>query len=159
MDCVIILYYGGSVNEQFELICMRRHFLTFEKLPQFKELVCRARSSVASGPGTMRQRNMNSYFTQREGGRLYGTARTDQQEYGAEFELNGSKPSVANPKRIFLTSLVKSASKLSSTFHTSPSEGCTMSPSFSRMSSLCHLICLTVLLEINNRFKRGVIGK
>jgi hypothetical protein len=36
----------------------------------------------------MRQRNMNSYVIQRDGGRLYGTAKTDQQEYDAEFVLN-----------------------------------------------------------------------
>jgi hypothetical protein len=34
------------------------------------------------------QRNMNSYFMQREGGRLYRIAKTDQQEYGAEFVSN-----------------------------------------------------------------------
>jgi hypothetical protein len=52
----------------------------------------------ASRPGTMRQRNMNSNFVQRFGGRLYDTVKMGQQEYGAEFILNGSKPSVANPK-------------------------------------------------------------
>jgi hypothetical protein len=50
------------------------------------------------GPGMMRQWNMNSYFIQRDGGRLYNKAKTGQQEYGAEFVLNGSKPSVVNPK-------------------------------------------------------------
>jgi hypothetical protein len=107
----------------------------------------------ASGPGTMRQRIMNSYFMQRECGRLYRTAKTNQQEYGVEFVLNGLKSSVSNPKLTFLSSQAKSASKLSSTFHASPSEGCTMSPSFSRMPSLCHLMCLAVLLEINNCLK------
>jgi hypothetical protein len=96
---------------------------------------------------------MNSNFIQRDGGRFYGTAKTSQQEYGVELVLNGSKPSVANPKRTFLTSLAKSTSNLLSTFHTSPSEGCPMTQSFSRMPSLCHLMCLVVLLEINNRFK------
>jgi hypothetical protein len=101
----------------------------------------------------MRQRNMNSNFIQRDGGRLYDTAKTGQQEYDAELVLNGSKPSVANPKRTFLASIAKSTSNPSSTFHASPSEGCPMTPSFSRMPSLCHLMCLVILLEINNRFK------
>jgi hypothetical protein len=76
-----------------------------------------------------------------------------------KFILNGSKSSVANPKQIFLASLAKSASNLSSIYHASPSEGCPMTLSFLRMPSLYLLMCLTVLLEINNRFKRGVIGK
>jgi hypothetical protein len=107
----------------------------------------------------MRQRNMNSNFIQRDGGRFHGTTKMGQQEYGAEFVLNGSKSSVANLKQTFLASLAKFASNLPSTFHASPSEGCLMTPSFSCMPSLCHLICLAVFLEINNRFKRGVIGK
>jgi hypothetical protein len=57
----------------------------------------------------MRQRITNSYFIQRDGGRLYDTAKTGQQEFGAEFVLNGSKPSVGNPKQTFLASLAKSA--------------------------------------------------
>jgi hypothetical protein len=107
----------------------------------------------------MRQRNINSYFIQRDGGRFYGTTKMGHQEYGAEFVLIGSKASVANPKQTFLVSLAKFASNMSSTFHASPSEGCTMTPSFSCMPSLYHLMCLIVLLEINNHFKRGVIGK
>jgi hypothetical protein len=102
---------------------------------------------------------MNSNFIQRDGGRLYGIAKMGQQEYGVEFVLNGSKPSVTNPKRTFLASLAKFVSNLSSTFHASRSEGCPMTPSFSHMSALFYLICLVVLLEINNHFKRGVIGK
>jgi hypothetical protein len=35
MDRVIVLYYGGSVNEQLELIGMRQHVLTFGEPPQF----------------------------------------------------------------------------------------------------------------------------
>jgi hypothetical protein len=57
----------------------------------------------------MSQRNMNSYFIQKEGGRLYVTAKIGHQEYGVEFVLNGSKPFVDNPKRTFLASLAKSA--------------------------------------------------
>jgi hypothetical protein len=35
---------------------------------------------------------------QRDGGRLYDTTKMGQQEYGVEFVLNGSKPSIANLK-------------------------------------------------------------
>jgi hypothetical protein len=103
--------------------------------------------------------NMNSNFIQRDCGRMYNTAKMGQQEYGVEFVLNGSKPYVVNLKQTFLASLVMFASNLSSTFHASPSEGCPMTPSFSHMPSLCHLMCLVVLFEINNSFKRGVIGE
>jgi hypothetical protein len=34
-----------------------------------------------SGPGMIKQRNINSYFIQREGGRLYGITKIDQHEY------------------------------------------------------------------------------
>jgi hypothetical protein len=37
---------------------------------------------------------------------LYNTAKTGQQEYGAEFILNESKPSVTNLMRTFLASLI-----------------------------------------------------
>jgi hypothetical protein len=62
---------------------------------------------------------MNSNYIQRDGDRLYGIAKASQQEYGVELVLNGSKPSVANPKQTFLASLAKSASNLLSTFHAS----------------------------------------
>jgi hypothetical protein len=117
------------------------------------------RGPGASRPGTMRQRNMNSNFIQIDGGRLYGTAKMGQQENGMELVLNGSKPYVTNLKRTFLASLAKSASNLSRTFHASQSEGFPITSLFSHMPSLCHLMCLAVLLEINNHFKRGVIGK
>jgi hypothetical protein len=52
---------------------------------------------------------MNSYFIQKEGGRLYVTTKIGHQQYGVEFVLNGSKPIVNNPKRTFHASLVKSA--------------------------------------------------
>jgi hypothetical protein len=86
---------------------------------------------------------MNSYFIQRDCARLYSTAKMGQQEYDSEFVLNESKLSVANPERTFLTSLEKFASNLSRIFHASPSEGCIMTLSFSRMPSLCHLMYLT----------------
>jgi hypothetical protein len=31
MDCVILLYFDGLINEQYELVGMRPHVLTFEK--------------------------------------------------------------------------------------------------------------------------------
>jgi hypothetical protein len=31
MDHAIILYFSGSVSEQFELVSMRPHVITFEK--------------------------------------------------------------------------------------------------------------------------------
>jgi hypothetical protein len=43
MDRAILLYFGGSVNEQFELVGMRSHMLTFEKPPLFNVLVARVR--------------------------------------------------------------------------------------------------------------------
>jgi hypothetical protein len=102
---------------------------------------------------------MNSYFKQCEGGRLYGKTKTCQQEYGVEFVPNGSKSYVANPMQTFLVSLVKFASKLLTAFHASPSDGCTMTLSFSRTHSLCHLMCLVVLFKMNYRFSRGVKEK
>jgi hypothetical protein len=44
MDRVILLQFGGSVNEQFELVGMRPHVLTFENLSSFYELVARVRA-------------------------------------------------------------------------------------------------------------------
>jgi hypothetical protein len=44
MDHVTSLHCDGSVNDQFELVGMRSHVLTFEKLPSFNELVARVRA-------------------------------------------------------------------------------------------------------------------
>jgi hypothetical protein len=49
MDRVILLYFGGSVSEQFELVGMRRHVLTFVKPPSFNELVTRVRAVMNVG--------------------------------------------------------------------------------------------------------------
>jgi hypothetical protein len=49
MDRVIVLYYGGSVNELLELIGMRQHVLTFGEPPQFIELVGRVKSVLNDG--------------------------------------------------------------------------------------------------------------
>jgi hypothetical protein len=43
MDHVILLHFGGSINEQFKLAGMRPHMLTFEKPPSFNDLVARVR--------------------------------------------------------------------------------------------------------------------
>jgi hypothetical protein len=49
MDRAILLYFGGSVSEQFELVGMRPHVLTFEKLHSFNELVARVRAVMNIG--------------------------------------------------------------------------------------------------------------
>jgi hypothetical protein len=49
MDHVIILHFGGSVNEQFELVGMRPHVLTFENPPSFNDLVTRIRTVMNIG--------------------------------------------------------------------------------------------------------------
>jgi hypothetical protein len=49
MGCVILLHFGGSIREQFELVGMRPHMLTFKKLPSFNELVARVRTVMNVG--------------------------------------------------------------------------------------------------------------
>jgi hypothetical protein len=49
MDRVILLHLGGSVNEQFELVGMRSHVLTFAKPPSFNELLARVRTVMNVG--------------------------------------------------------------------------------------------------------------
>jgi hypothetical protein len=44
MDRVILLQFGGSVNEQFDLVAMRPHMLTFKNLSSFNELLARVRA-------------------------------------------------------------------------------------------------------------------
>jgi hypothetical protein len=44
----------------------------------------------------MMHMNINSYFMQRQDGRLYGIAKIGQQEYNALLLLKGMKPSNAN---------------------------------------------------------------
>jgi hypothetical protein len=46
---VILLQFGGSFNEQFELVVMRPHVLTFENLSSFNELVARVRAVMNTG--------------------------------------------------------------------------------------------------------------
>jgi hypothetical protein len=43
MDRIILLYFGGSINKQFELVSMRPHVLTFENPPSFNDLVAKVR--------------------------------------------------------------------------------------------------------------------
>jgi hypothetical protein len=49
MDRVILLNFGGSVSKQFELVGMRPHMLTFEKLTSLNELVARVRAVMNVG--------------------------------------------------------------------------------------------------------------
>jgi hypothetical protein len=49
MDRVILLYFSGSVSDQFKLVGMRPHMLTFEKPPSFNELVARVRAIMKVG--------------------------------------------------------------------------------------------------------------
>jgi hypothetical protein len=49
MDRVIILYFGRSVTEQFELVGMRRQVLTFQNRPSFNDLVVRVRAVMNVG--------------------------------------------------------------------------------------------------------------
>jgi hypothetical protein len=49
MDHVILLQFGGSVNEQFELVGMRPHVLTFENPSSFNELGARVRAVMNTG--------------------------------------------------------------------------------------------------------------
>jgi hypothetical protein len=49
MHHVILLYFDGSVSEQFELVGMRPHMLTFGKLPSFNELDARVSATMNVG--------------------------------------------------------------------------------------------------------------
>jgi hypothetical protein len=49
MDRVILLQFDESVKEQFELVDMRSHVLTFKNLPSFNELVARVRTVMNTG--------------------------------------------------------------------------------------------------------------
>jgi hypothetical protein len=49
MDRVILLHCVGSVSDQFELVGMKPHVLTFENSHQFNELVARVRAIMNVG--------------------------------------------------------------------------------------------------------------
>jgi hypothetical protein len=49
MDCVILLHFGGLVTQQFDLVDMRPHMLTFENPPSFNKLVTRVRAVMNVG--------------------------------------------------------------------------------------------------------------
>jgi hypothetical protein len=49
MDRVILLHFGGSFSDQFELVGMRPHMLTFENPPSFNEMVARVRAVMNIG--------------------------------------------------------------------------------------------------------------
>jgi hypothetical protein len=95
----------------------------------------------------IRHRNIYSYFMQREGGRLYGIAKTGEQEYDATLILYGVNPSIANPMRTFRASLVMFVSKSSRAFHDTLSDECNIIWSFSRTPSLCHSCVLQFSLR------------
>jgi hypothetical protein len=50
------LHFGGSVNEQFELVGTKPHVLTFEKPPSFNDLVARVRIVMNAGCDVRLQR-------------------------------------------------------------------------------------------------------
>jgi hypothetical protein len=49
MDRAILLYFGGSITEQFELVGMRHQVLTFHNRPSFNDLVARVRTVMNVG--------------------------------------------------------------------------------------------------------------
>jgi hypothetical protein len=49
MNRVVLLHFSGSVSEQFELVGMRPHVLTYEKPPSFNEFVARVRAVMNVG--------------------------------------------------------------------------------------------------------------
>jgi hypothetical protein len=49
MDRVILLHFGGSVTEKFELVGIRRQVLTFPNRPSFNDLVARVRAVMNVG--------------------------------------------------------------------------------------------------------------
>jgi hypothetical protein len=49
MDRVILLHFGGSIIEQFELVGMRMHMLTFGKPPSFNKLFAKVRAVMNVG--------------------------------------------------------------------------------------------------------------
>jgi hypothetical protein len=49
MDCVILLYFGRLINEQFELVGTRLRVLTFKNPPSFNDLVARVRTIMNVG--------------------------------------------------------------------------------------------------------------
>jgi hypothetical protein len=49
MDRIIIFHFGELVSEQFELVGMRPHMLTFAQPHSFNELVARVRAVLNVG--------------------------------------------------------------------------------------------------------------
>jgi hypothetical protein len=49
MDRDILLYFGGSVTDQFELVGMRRQVLTFQNRPSFNDLVAKVKTIMNVG--------------------------------------------------------------------------------------------------------------
>jgi hypothetical protein len=65
-------------------------------------------------PSMMRHKNINTYFMRRQGDKLYGIAKTNQQEYDVALSLKGLNPVVANSMWTSLTSLANSTLKYKS---------------------------------------------
>jgi hypothetical protein len=49
MDHVILLHFGGSIIEQFELVGMRCDVLTFSNRPSFNNLIAGVRTVINVG--------------------------------------------------------------------------------------------------------------
>jgi hypothetical protein len=49
MDRMILLYFAGSVIEQFKLVGIKSHVLTFKKPSSFNKLVARVRAVMNVG--------------------------------------------------------------------------------------------------------------
>jgi hypothetical protein len=49
MDRDILLYFGGSVTDQFELVGMRRQVLTFQNRSSFNDLVAKVKTIMNVG--------------------------------------------------------------------------------------------------------------
>jgi hypothetical protein len=65
MDHVILLHFSESVSEQFELVDMRPHVITFEKVASFNEMVARVRSVINVGCDLMLHRRYDMEITDR----------------------------------------------------------------------------------------------
>jgi hypothetical protein len=49
MNRMILLHCGGLVSDQYELVSIRQHVLTFEKLHSFNKLVARVKLVINVG--------------------------------------------------------------------------------------------------------------
>jgi hypothetical protein len=98
-------------------------------------------------------------FIHLHGGILYSANTTGHILYDILVLLNGLKPSLAKPSRMLRESRANQSCFLSNSFHTIESAGCLRVLSPSSHPSLCHLICLAISFDVNNRCNLGFIGK